>query len=89
MPELARFFGIIIAMFYDDHPPPHFHVRYGAQRATVAIETLTVIEGALSRAGTRAGDGMGGTAPGRASRGMGARPTACTLKGNSAVGVRP
>ena len=48
MPELARFFGIIIVMFYDDHPPPHFHVRYGAQRAIVAVETLAVIEGALS-----------------------------------------
>lgn len=48
MPELARFFGIVIAMFYDDHAPPHFHVRYGGQRAIVAIETLAVIEGALS-----------------------------------------
>jgi hypothetical protein len=27
MPELCRFFGIIITMFYDDHAPPHFHVR--------------------------------------------------------------
>jgi hypothetical protein len=30
MPELARFFGIIAMMFYDDHPPPHFHARYRA-----------------------------------------------------------
>jgi hypothetical protein len=29
MPELARFFGIIITMYYHDHAPPHFHVRYG------------------------------------------------------------
>lgn len=28
MPELARFFGMIVTIFYDDHPPPHFHVRY-------------------------------------------------------------
>jgi len=35
-------------MFYDDHPPPHFHVRYGRQRAIIAIETLMVIEGELS-----------------------------------------
>ena len=48
MPELSRFFGIIIAMFYNDHPPPHFHVRYGRQKAIVAIETLAVIEGSLS-----------------------------------------
>ncbi len=48
MPELSRFFGIIIAMFYDDHPPPHFHVRYGRQRAIIAIDTLAIIEGELS-----------------------------------------
>ena len=48
MPELCRFFGIVIAMFYDDHAPPHFHVRYGRFRAIVAIETLAVIEGSLS-----------------------------------------
>ena len=48
MPEISRFFGIIIAMFYNDHAPPHFHVRYGSQRALVAIESLTVLEGKLS-----------------------------------------
>jgi hypothetical protein len=45
MPELSRFFGIIIAMFYDDHAPPHFHVRYGRYRAIIAIETLALIAG--------------------------------------------
>jgi hypothetical protein len=29
MPELARFFGIIIAMYYNDHSPPYFHAKYG------------------------------------------------------------
>jgi hypothetical protein len=48
MPEISRFFGIIIAMFYNDHPPPHFHVRYGQQKAIVSIQTLTVLEGKLS-----------------------------------------
>jgi len=48
VPEISRFFGIIIAMFYNDHAPPHFHVRYGSQRALVAIESLTVLEGKLS-----------------------------------------
>ena len=48
MPELSRFFGIIITLYYDDHVPAHFHVRYGSQRAIVAIETLTVLEGELS-----------------------------------------
>lgn len=48
MPEISRFFGIIIAMFYNDHPPPHFHVRYGAERAVIDIDTLGVLEGRLS-----------------------------------------
>lgn len=48
MPEVSRFFGIIIAMYYNDHAPPHFHARYGAQKAVIDIETLVIIEGALS-----------------------------------------
>lgn len=48
MPEISRFFGIIIAMFYNDHSPPHFHARYGGERAIIAIESLTVLEGRLS-----------------------------------------
>jgi hypothetical protein len=45
MPEISRFFGIIVAMYYNDHDPPHFHVRYGGDRALIAIDTLTVLEG--------------------------------------------
>lgn len=48
MPEISRFFGIIIAMFYNDHPPPHFHVRYGGQRAVIGIEDLALLHGSLS-----------------------------------------
>ena len=48
MPEISRFFGIVIAMFHSDHAPTHFHVRYGDQRALVAIETLTVLRGKIS-----------------------------------------
>jgi len=48
MPELARFFGIIISMYYNDHPPPHFHVRYGTQKAIIEIETLSLLAGELS-----------------------------------------
>jgi hypothetical protein len=43
--EISRFFGIVVAMFYNDHPPPHFHVRYGSQRASVDSSTLAVLEG--------------------------------------------
>ena len=47
MPELCRFFGIIITMFYNDHAPPHFHVRYGAHKAIMAIDSLLLLEGHL------------------------------------------
>ncbi|KYC40090.1 transcriptional regulator [Scytonema hofmannii PCC 7110] len=48
MPEISRFFGIIITMYYNDHPPPHFHVRYNQQKAIVSIETLEILEGELT-----------------------------------------
>jgi hypothetical protein len=48
MPEISRFFGIIISMYYNDHPPVHFHVRYGQQRAIMDIKTLSILEGKLS-----------------------------------------
>jgi hypothetical protein len=36
MPEISRFFGIVITMWFNDHSEPHFHVRYGEHRAKVA-----------------------------------------------------
>ncbi len=45
MPEISRFFGIIIAMFYDEHNPPHFHARYGDYKVAVDILSLVVLDG--------------------------------------------
>jgi len=39
MPEISRFLGIIIAMFYQDHVPPHIHAKYGEFEITVTIES--------------------------------------------------
>jgi hypothetical protein len=47
MPEISRFFGIIITMFYDEHNPPHFHARYGSDKAALEIASLRVLEGKL------------------------------------------
>jgi hypothetical protein len=47
MPEISRFFGIIIAMFYDDHNPPHFHARYGKDGVAIEITSLRVLEGRI------------------------------------------
>ena len=39
MPEISRFYGIIITMFINDHNPPHFHARYEQYRALIEIKT--------------------------------------------------
>jgi len=39
MPEISRFLGIVIHIFYKDHGPPHFHAQYGEFRITVEMET--------------------------------------------------
>ena len=48
MPEISRFFGIVVQMYYADHEPPHFHVRYSGQKALIAIESLALLRGHLS-----------------------------------------
>ena len=48
MPEISRFFGIVILMYYRDPAPPHFHVRYGARQARFALGPLRLLEGRLS-----------------------------------------
>ena len=47
MPEISRFLGIMITMYFNDHNPPHFHVRYDEYRALVGIEPLELREGRL------------------------------------------
>jgi hypothetical protein len=47
MPEIARFYGIVIRMYYGDHQPPHFHVSYADSQATININTLSLMDGAL------------------------------------------
>lgn len=45
MPEICRFYGIIVAMYYDEHNPPHFHARYGEESIVININTLSILEG--------------------------------------------
>ncbi len=49
MPELCRFFGIIIRMYFNDHDPPHFHAVYGEDEFLIEIDTLVVVRGELPR----------------------------------------
>jgi hypothetical protein len=48
MPRISSFFGIVIEMYYGDHPPPHFHARHGGKSAKVEIATGKVLRGSLS-----------------------------------------
>ena len=43
MPELSRFFGIVIQMYVDDHAPAHFHARQAGREVAIDIETLAII----------------------------------------------
>ena len=47
MPEISRFYGIIVRMFFDDHPPPHIHVDYSGHKAVVDIASVSLISGSL------------------------------------------
>jgi hypothetical protein len=47
VPEISRFYGIVIRMYFEDHPPPHFHAYYGEHEALVNIRTMAVSSGRL------------------------------------------
>ena len=44
MPEISRFYGIIVYMFFLDHNPPHFHVKYQDYEAIINIENWRLLE---------------------------------------------
>lgn len=49
MPEVSRFYGIIIAFYYNEHNPPHFHAKYGEFIAEIDIRTLQLLGGELPK----------------------------------------
>jgi hypothetical protein len=49
MPEISRFYGIIIALYYNEHNPPHFHAKYGEFQAEIEISTLQILNGDLPK----------------------------------------
>jgi hypothetical protein len=52
MPEICRFYGIIIFMNYNDHEPSHFHARYQEQEVIIEIQT-GIVQGKMSRRALR------------------------------------
>lgn len=47
MPEISRFLGITIYMYFNDHNPPHFHVKYENYRAMIDINDFGIVDGNL------------------------------------------
>ena len=49
MPEISRFYGIRILIYFDDHPPSHFHAEYGEYEAIFSIEDGQMLDGELPK----------------------------------------
>lgn len=47
MPEISRFLGIVISIYWQEHGVPHFHAKYGEYRASFSISELSLLEGRL------------------------------------------
>lgn len=53
MPEISRFYGIVVKMYFRDHSPPHFHAEYSGSEMIVDIQSLSVLAGHLPARATR------------------------------------
>ena len=49
MPIISRFLGILIALYWNDHTPPHFHAKYSGDEAVIDIKTGEILKGSLSK----------------------------------------
>lgn len=47
MPEISRFLGIVIRMYFLDHEPPHFHATYAGSKAQIRIQPIGLLRGAI------------------------------------------
>jgi hypothetical protein len=52
MPEISRFYGVVVFMNFNDHPPPHFHAKYQDQEVTIDIQT-NIVNGKMSKRALR------------------------------------
>ncbi len=53
MPVIAKFYGILIKMYFKEHGIPHFHALYGEYNGVFELETLEMIEGDLPQRAVR------------------------------------
>jgi hypothetical protein len=47
VPEVSRFYGIVIRMYFADHPPPHFHAYYAGEEGVISIVDQALLSGSL------------------------------------------
>jgi len=47
MPEISRFYGVVVRMYWRDHDPPHFHACYGSEEVQVRIDPVGLLRGRL------------------------------------------
>ncbi len=65
MPEICRFYGILIKMFYQEHNTPHFHAEYGEYKAEIKIEDFGINRGFFTAKSYDTRLGMGNETQGR------------------------
>ena len=47
MPRISSFYGIVVAMYYEEHGRPHFHARFAEHDVSIAIDGLDVLQGSF------------------------------------------
>ena len=78
MPEICRFYGIVIKMYFADHAPPHFHAEYAEHEVRIAIDSLAVIFRQITASGDGTGSRMGNAPPAGPLGAVGERETVGT-----------
>ena len=71
VPRISAFYGILITMYWLDHPPPHFHAAYAGHVAQIEIESFTVTGRVVASTRVAVGGGMGRIASGRVAGELG------------------
>jgi Domain of unknown function (DUF4160) len=88
MPRISAFLGIVIAMYFDDHPPPHFHALYSGESVSIGIDPLTVLAGRLPPRVLGYVIRVGRAAPRGAAGRLGARGSQSAPEPDSAAEVK-
>jgi hypothetical protein len=87
MPEISRFYGIVIKMFFDDHQPPHFHAEYAEFEALIDNHSAFSVRGFTTSEGVRNGHRMDFVTSGRVVACVGGYEKSKTSQKDSSLAV--